>query len=550
MPSQRIPLIGSPNQRGVDVRNTLVTSDKDQRFVNFMPHVVRNQVTGRSTLYLEKRPGFDAGTTISGTDGCSAIYAGRQAQNTIVSCFGQTVFTNLASSGTTISTSGLEYDGVTSTLINETEYFLFNEISGVTTGNAWYSTGGTTLNFTGTTTNGSPVVTGMSSVANRLAGQLVTSASGIPADTRILSVDSGTQITLTQNATASGSRTLTIEGLAYIMDTDFPDYTIGGFAPMDGYVFIMTSQGRIYNSALNSVTDWSANNYISSGLSPDYGRGCYRHRNLIVAFGVFSTEFFRNAGNATGSPLSRVAEAALNVGTCSSVADDGKTLYWVGQTTDGVAGVMRMNGTQPERVSTAEVDAYLAYYGDTLATVRFYCRALKLGGLSIVTVSAGSNPALVWAYFVDLNIWMEWSFPTALQGLGYITWDGFNKVIYVGGTGKRYALSYTTPIFQENGSSYTAEVQTSRVDFGTASRKFISRIRLICDKQASGTATLEYSDDDYATWTTLGTFDLTSMRPEIHRCGSHVGGRAYRLTHSANTAFRAEALEIEYEVGT
>ena len=76
----------------------------------------------------------------------------------------------------------------------------------------------------------------------------------------------------------------------------------------------------------------------------------------------------------------------------------------------------------------------------------------------------------------------------------------------------------------------------------------ISSVRLNCDKQASGTAALAYSDDDYATSTAIGTFDLTSMEPRISRLGSYVGGRSYTLTHSANTGFRGSELEFQYEV--
>jgi hypothetical protein len=93
------------------------------------------------------------------------------------------------------------------------------------------------------------------------------------------------------------------------------------------------------------------------------------------------------------------------------------------------------------------------------------------------------------------------------------------------------------------------EIRTSKVDFGVDKRKFIRSITLVADEQSSGTVTLECSDDDYVTWRTLGTFDLTNHKKRINACGSHVGGRAYRLTHTENAPFRAEALEFEYDVG-
>ncbi|MDD5698496.1 MAG: hypothetical protein PHH77_07750 [Victivallaceae bacterium] len=57
---------------------------------------------------------------------------------------------------------------------------------------------------TGDTTNGSAVVTNMSSTDGLFAGMAV-SGTGIPADSTIVSVDSATQITLNANATADGS---------------------------------------------------------------------------------------------------------------------------------------------------------------------------------------------------------------------------------------------------------------------------------------------------------------------------------------------------------
>ena len=104
----------------------------------------------------------------------------------------------------------------------------------------------------------------------------------------------------------------------------------------------------------------------------------------------------------------------------------------------------------------------------------------------------------------------------------------------------------------DNGApiTYSMEIRTSKIDHDYGGRKFINSIRLIADDQASGTATLEASDDDYGSWVTLGTFDMTSHDKKISACGSHVGGRAYRLTHSANTPFRAEALEIDYTQDT
>lgn len=69
----------------------------------------------------------------------------------------------------------------------------------------------TTTTSTSATTNGSAVVTGLTSSAYRYVGQSVT-GTGIPASTTIASVDSVTQVTLSANATATGTPTLTFYG--------------------------------------------------------------------------------------------------------------------------------------------------------------------------------------------------------------------------------------------------------------------------------------------------------------------------------------------------
>lgn len=74
---------------------------------------------------------------------------------------------------------------------------------------------------TGTTTSGSAVVTGLSSTAGLAANTWSVTGTGIPTDTTIASVDSGTQITLSQAATASGAVTLTCAKIKYALPADY-----------------------------------------------------------------------------------------------------------------------------------------------------------------------------------------------------------------------------------------------------------------------------------------------------------------------------------------
>ena len=75
----------------------------------------------------------------------------------------------------------------------------------------------------------------------------------------------------------------------------------------------------------------------------------------------------------------------------------------------------------------------------------------------------------------------------------------------------------------------------------------VNSIELLADDQASGTTTLETSKDDYASFQTIGTYDMTQQRKRIHSCGYYRNHIIPRLTHSANTAWRGQALVIDWE---
>ena len=61
-------------------------------------------------------------------------------------------------------------------------------------------------------------------------------------------------------------------------------------------------------------------------------------------------------------------------------------------------------------------------------------------------------------------------------------------------------------------------------------------------------ATLEVSDDDYQTWVTWGTFDLSKMRSMLNRGGSS-RRRAFRFTQTDSEPARWEALEVTASEG-
>lgn len=586
MPTVRIPLVGTYNERGIDGDGSLSVPE-DQRFLNCVFSVVQNPVTGKASVYVEKRPGWGVDSIVAANNPSTGIVK-PLTYTAPVTAFGDTnstIYVGSTSVGT-ITGRALHFK---ETLVSSVSHVLIKSSDGT----GWYYVAGAKdqLSYTGNRTSGSPIIPGIASTAGMYVGQAI-SGSGIPAGTRILTVDSSTQITLNANATSgsSTSTTLTKEPIAKILDADFitTGTYISSFEEMDGFVFYTTDDGNVRNSDLNSVSAYTNTNCVAAQISPDPAVGIVRQKNYLIVFGTGSKEAFINGGNASGSPLQRVPQAFENIGALDqrSIKSMEDVVYFVSTPRYGDVGVYRIKALQAEKISPPNVDKIIGTFTATGGSV--YANTFRLGGypylgLFISTATEGPSSLMLlesgdkllletgddiilesassevssfvrfMVYNIGLNIWSEWdcSEATFVEGGS----GGVSNVLWatsrVETGGKIYTINPAAngQLWRDDGSSYSAEIRTSRIDHGTNKRKFVHEIRLIADKQSTGTVTVEKSDDDYATWQTLGTIDLTSdMDFHLARCGSFKGGRAYRLTHSDNAPFRAEAIEIDYSV--
>lgn len=134
-------------------------------------------------------------------------------------------------------------------IIDSTGYFFWDGTTFVTAG----------ATKTGNTTNTSPVITNIGSTAGLFADMPV-SGSGIPAGALILSVDSGTQITLTVNATATASGVTLTFGTAK---------TGSAIAVFEGRVWIKTARRTIEYSAPATFADFNLTHGAGSEVLTD-----------------------------------------------------------------------------------------------------------------------------------------------------------------------------------------------------------------------------------------------------------------------------------------
>ena len=345
----------------------------------------------------------------------------------------------------------------------------------------------------------------------------------------------GTTPTLTITSTDSTAWYFD-SALAQITDGQFPGNAgktiVGTFAHIDGFACILTEDSQLWASDNGSVTAWTANSFGNANSMPDKSIGAFRWRNYIMALGRESCEFWQNAGR-TPFPLVRVDAMTLKVGAvhADAVVSITDTFWWAGSTDKGGLSVFQWDGSI-SRVSPPAIDSALILAGAsniTLSVQREY-------GVSVIMVKAGP---LTYAYVPETKRWHERSSTTPLWTKTAASSVGGTMVNYavsnVSTAGKVFLQNQASQVFTDNGVAYSARVQQPNMDLGTMKKKFWEEIELVHDVETSASdITLAYTDDDFASFVTVGTQDLSEERCRWTRLGSS-RRRGWVWIHSAET---------------
>ena len=480
-PNVVLPLAASYNERGIAGLTTTVTNGKDQRKINAIYEPIVNAITGKTTLYLVKRPGVtNSGGSYGGT--------------------GQLAYLTCRPPGATVANSAIGASWVFSTL----------------SGNTRASDSSTTTVIVAATNNPLYVDHFLISGTENVVVQLDT----------------------TTNQTVWYSTA--IATFTQITDGDFTALTVlGKMEFLDGYAFILTSTNSIYNSDLNSISAWTATNFITKSIQQDVPVTLARLGNQVIAFGRETMEVFRNAGNATGSPLSVIQSMAKNIGfvklsqgnkATSDRAVLGNTLYFIGSTnslSNASNGLYAYNGSTVEKVSTPAIDKLIGdVYGVTTQSI-FGTPAISL---SLQKIDSTSPYWLM--YFPKYNEWFEWNSTIFMPSNrpGVFLGVGANQH-------KLYSISITNN-WTDDSTAYTWTHQFQLPSKGNQ-RQRMPYMGLKGDTATSAQSiSVEFSDDDYASFQTARTIDMTSKEKMLTRCGSWKGSRVVRLSHSGNTEVR------------
>lgn len=523
----RLPLLVSPSNRGQ-------TTERDAKLLNgYVEQLSEDE------YWVYKRPGMQVVSSRTPAAGRGIYFW----DGDLYEIWGNKLYKNGAAISGTVQASGVYT--FSSTLGSVHKLFFHNTVKGYT-----YDTSGGLVEVpaavfiegvVGNFTSGSAVVTSISPNTTGMVSGMFVVGPNVPDGAAILTVDSSTQITLTEPASGNGT------GTSFTASNDgLPANLVPGSAYLDGTTYIMNRGAAILGSEVNDPSKYDPLNKIIAQIEPEDAVALAKQLVYVVAFKQSSVEVFYDAGNTVGSPLGQVQGAKVNVGcrSANSLQDLEGTLLWVSQSRNGSVAVYALDGLKARHISTPSVEKLLE--SADFATVYSWSVRVcghKFYGLTVV------DRNLTMVYDLTSARWYEWT-DTDDNYLPIIssTYDGEQKPLLQHATnGKVY--SFEDVYYLDDGQLFTFSLVTPNYDGGIRFRKMLPSMDFIADQTNGSILTERHSDNDYQNWTTPKLVDLGQARPRLVNLGTF-RRRAFYFSHRCNTPLRIKAVEMQIDVGT
>lgn len=333
-----------------------------------------------------------------------------------------------------------------------------------------------------------------------------------------------------------------------IASANFPTPHISQPIFLDGYLFLAKAASQdIYNSDLDDPAAWTAGNFISAEMYPDTLQALSKNNNYLYGIGTSSTEYFHDAGNATGTPLNRQGAAVQQFGTPApkSVVSTDDQVYMIGDTSAGGFTVWEIDGFKADEIASTSVRFALNAEGAAISTAKAYSIRTEAQKLYIINLTSRTL-----VYSSDSKIWVEWSYVyPALYATDFNSGYAITQLTNgVNGIIAKFDISTFTDV----GSQITGTITTSKMDFDTINRKRCDILTILSDAPNGANNVnlgVQWSDDDYQTFTTSRNLTLNPLISVLYRLGIF-RRRAFRFTYAQPYPWRAEGMELSINKGT
>jgi len=181
-----------------------------------------------------------------------------------------------------------------------------------------------------------------------------------------------------------------------IADEDFPGAE--WVENLDGYYIVgAVGSGKFYISSNRNPAEWDGLGFASAEKYPDDLVSGIVANGEIYLFGKESFEVWFNSGDPD-FPLERSSAGFGDIGCLSrfGTAKADNSVFFLGH--DGV--IYRLNGYQPQRVSTHAIEQAIEDYADKTC----YAQSFNEGGHKFVAFTFDDN---TWVYDIATQLWHE-----------------------------------------------------------------------------------------------------------------------------------------------
>jgi hypothetical protein len=460
----------------------------------------------------------------------------------------------------------------------------------------WEKTAGTVYYF---------MVVGVKVFTATGTGTVPNGATWTQVDTLLTAVD--TPVRFTEFISSTNVKSLVmvdgVEGYVYtsnaagtkIVDADFPTPHVPFPIFLNGRLYLAKANtGDIYNSNLDDPALWTAGDFISTEVYPDDIQALVKTNNYILAVGTQGSEFFSDAGNATGTPLARYEGGLLPFGCPfpNSIASNKDTVVMLANTNDGQTVFKAIEGFKHAEIdSSSIVPAYNRMLRNPNVGFEIpaaNCRGyfFRQGGILYYNFlfdgvrGAAFRTALFdacYTYSFGAKAWTEFQYGnnTTDRDLRYAfpvvvsapTTTGYTSTYIAGNitsTGMAFFGVLDDLIGQDTVTGITAlslyqEFRTPNLDFGTLNRKFMYRLGVAAECSDSTLVTLwnvMWNDQDYKYTKWIGPVALTAAAdmntqdhwPFITQLGQF-RKRAVRLFCTTGKVLTARYIEVDINKG-
>jgi hypothetical protein len=257
---------------------------------------------------------------------------------------------------------------------------------------------------------------------------------------------------------ASVVGTYTVLQFQQITDEDYPGAETVTW--LDSYFIVNPPNSQtFYISDINNGLLWDALDFASAESNPDDIVAVWADNGNLYLFGEVSTEFWANTGDLD-FPFARISGGATEWGCASrdSIVKYDNSLAFLAQNRMGEVFIARMQGYQPVRISTPELEYIINRYAAVSDAVAY---TYMLGGHPMLVMSFPTGNQ-TWLYDGLSNAWSELQ---SSDGGRHITELGdtfINKILVTDfENGNLYRLS--PDVYTDNGMPINFELISRHV---------------------------------------------------------------------------------------